>query len=52
MFSLINLILTIVNIIICCSIKKRVYEFDKFYLLTYDMRLKEDRREDNKKMKK
>lgn len=34
MFSLINLILTIFILV-------RVYRFDKFYLLTYDMRIRE-----------
>lgn len=35
MFSLINLILSIVILI-------RLYKFDKFYMITYDMRIKED----------
>lgn len=34
MFSLINLILTTVILI-------RLYKYDKFYLITYDMRLNE-----------
>lgn len=35
MFSLLNLILTLFILV-------RVYRFDKFYLLTYDMRIRED----------
>lgn len=35
MFSLLNLILTVFILV-------RVYRFDKFYLLTYDMRIRED----------
>lgn len=34
MFSLLNLILTVFILV-------RVYRFDKFYLLTYDMRIRE-----------
>lgn len=36
MFSLINLILTIVILI-------RVFKYDKFFIVTYDMKLREDR---------
>jgi len=43
MFSLINLILSI-------FILFRVYKYDKFYMITYDMKIREDnRRKDNKK---
>lgn len=35
MFSLINLILTIIILI-------RLFKYDKFYMLTYDMRIRED----------
>lgn len=35
MFSLINLIISVVILI-------RLYKYDKFYMITYDMRLKED----------
>lgn len=41
MFSLINLILTI-------FILFRVYKFDKFYMLTYDMKIREDNRKGKK----
>lgn len=44
MFSLINLILTIFILV-------RVYRFDKFYLLTYDMRLHEDENKKREKFK-
>lgn len=37
MFSLINLILTIILLF-------RVFKYDKFFLITYDMRIKEDDR--------
>lgn len=42
MFSLLNLILTIFVLV-------RLYKYDKFYMITYDMRLKEDYRKDKKK---
>lgn len=35
MFSLINLIISVVILI-------RLYKYDKFYMITYDMHLKED----------
>ena len=40
MFSLINLILTIICLV-------RLYKYDKFYMITYDMRIKEDNRKNN-----
>lgn len=43
MFSLINLILSIVILI-------RLFKYDKFFIVTYDMKLREDR--DHKKDKK
>ena len=42
MFSLINLILSIVILI-------RVYKYDKFFIVTYDMKLQEDKRSKDKK---
>lgn len=48
MFSLINMILTIFVLL-------RVYKYDKFYMITYDMRIKETgdvrdfKKRDNKK---
>lgn len=44
MFSLLNLILTVIILF-------RVYKYDKFYMITYDMRLKEDERHDRNKAK-
>lgn len=44
MFSLLNLILTVIILF-------RVYKYDKFYMITYDMRLKEDERYDRNKAK-
>lgn len=41
MFSLINLILSI-------FILFRVYKYDKFYMITYDMKIREDNRRDKK----
>lgn len=43
MFSLINMILTIIVLI-------RVYKYDKFYMINYDMHLKEmDKTEKDKR---
>lgn len=42
MFSLINLILTIIILI-------RLYKYDKFYMITYDMRVREDHDRGNRK---